>query len=237
MIDQKIRIKIRHEIVKTLSNVDLAGPQEKKSDGSWVTAVDHLLTERVEKILHEHHPGVKLVSEEGSHDLSFPCFILDPVDGTAGLVHGTGECSLSLAFMPTPRIEDAQACGYIAHLFSDFEVDSENAALSIGPVGHGMVSRSEWNRGLFNNLSSALEPMGSIALKLAYMAAYKTDFVITKRPKSIWDIAAGTILLNRQQRYLWDLENRIECLDQLVLPGPLLWASQEQIIGLRKEIP
>jgi len=61
----------------------------------------------------------------------------------------------------------------------------------------GEVSRSEWKKGLFTNRSTskfALSPVGSIAYKLARLSNAQSDFVVSLRPKNIWDIAAGTVL-------------------------------------------
>lgn len=232
MIDHNIRILIRAAIAKTLAKSHLGLNEQRKPDGSWVTNIDHQLTEAVADILAKHYPSIPLVSEEGDHNLTFPCFILDPVDGTAGLLNGTGECSLSLAYMPTPRIDDQNAQGYIAHLFSDFEV--YQGSTSTSPEQVGLVSRSEWNKGLYNNSKLAIKPLGSIALKLGLMAAAQADFVVTKRPKSIWDIAAGSILLNQANCQLWQGERELEELDRIVFQGPLLWVKSADYTVLRE---
>lgn len=237
MIDQNIRALVRSEINEVLRKTGLNLNEKRKSDGSWVTDVDHRLTEAVEAVLTKTHPGITIVSEEGSHQVKFPCFVLDPVDGTAGLLRGTGECSLSLAFLASESVSDVQSNGFIAHLFSDFEVHSEMnlPAVNATPLT-GMVSRSEWNSGLFNAGQLQVEPMGSIALKLAYMVYGKTSFITTLRPKSIWDIAAGTVMLQRQQRYMWHQGEQVNKFDRLVWKGPTLWSTLDEHQAVLQEI-
>lgn len=237
MIDQNVRTLIRQEINQVLRKTGLNLNEKRKSDGSWVTDVDHRLTDAVEAVLSKTHPGVTIVSEEGAHDIKFPCFVLDPVDGTAGLLRGTGECSLSLAFLASDSVTDKDSRGYIAHLFSDFEVHSEMKlpAETATPLT-GLVSRSEWNNGLFKDGALQVEPMGSIALKLAYMVYGKTSFITTLRPKSLWDIAAGTVMLQEQQRFMWHQGERVSKFDRLVWNGPMLWSTLDEHQSVLQEM-
>ncbi len=232
MIDQFVRKLINKEIEGVLGRPSLDLNQSRKPDGSWVTDVDYELTLRVEKLLNTNFPGIKVVSEEGSHDLSFPCFILDPVDGTAGLVSGSGECSLSLAFMPNNDIHAKEASGYICHLFGDLQVHQDMLARrSVGLRFDGLVSRSEWHRGLYKNLSDvphrSIEPMGSIALKLAHLVNGDAQFVATLRPKSIWDIAAGSILFSKLGGKFYIDGQEQKLLNQLVLTRPMIWGQSK----------
>ncbi len=241
MIDKKIRILIQSEIRSVLAKPSLNLNESRKADGSWITDVDYELTTRVEGLLSKVFPGVKIVSEEGSHELSYPCFVLDPVDGTAGLVAGNGECSLSLAFMPSANFKDPMASGYIAHLFGDLEVykgmaqdDKKTHSFD------GLVSRSEWRKGLYTKAIEAnnrkVEPMGSIALKLAHLVNQDAKFVVTLKPKSIWDIAAGTILYHQNGGSFFIDGHPQECLDQLLWKKPMLWGSQEDWNWLKGEV-
>lgn len=237
MIDQSVRVLIRKEINKVLDKTGLNLNERRKPDGSWVTDVDHRLTEAVEAVLAKTHPGVAVVSEEGSHQIKFPCFVLDPVDGTAGLLRGTGECSLSLAFLASDSVRANESQGYIAHLFSDFEVHSEmELPVQTAAPLTGLVSRSEWNKGLYNHGRLQVAPMGSIALKLGYMIYGRISFITTLRPKSLWDIAAGTVMLNKQNRYMWHQGERVESFDRLVWDGPTLWSTLEEYKVILQEI-
>ncbi|MBH47617.1 MAG: hypothetical protein CME71_05555 [Halobacteriovorax sp.] len=229
MIDQNIRELIHKEIRLIFDRANVQLNESQKADGSWVTDVDQRLTDKVELILRTNFPGVNIVSEEGDHELKFPCFILDPVDGTAGLVYGTNECSLSLAFMPSPHLSDPLASGFITHLFNDFEVHSQMELPSQSVLNHGLISRSEWRKGLFQPLLQKehreLRPMGSIALKLGLMAFGQANFVATLRPKSIWDIAAGSILLHKTNRQFCSRGVAVAELDRINWKDPMIWGT------------
>ena len=241
MIDKNIRLLIQSEIRDILAKPSLDLNQMRKPDGSWITDVDHELTLRVERLLSKTFPGIKIVSEEGSHELSYPCLILEPVDGTAGLVAGNGECSLSLAFMPNANFKDPDASGYIAHLFSDFEVYQGMSNETNNSTQYdGLVSRSEWRKGLYENAiikkSRSIEPMGSIALKLAHLVNRNAKFVVTLKPKSIWDIAAGTILYHQNGGSFFVDGKQQEELNQLLWTKPMLWGSKEDWNWLTGEL-
>ena len=59
------------------------------------------------------------------------------------------------------------------------------------------VSRSDIKRGYYVAFESFMEirPCGSIAYKLARLAAGKADSVFSLTPKNEWDVAAGVILV------------------------------------------
>ena len=60
-------------------------------------------------------------------------------------------------------------------------------------VSRSEVARGEWKR--FQNKDFRLQPMGSVAYKLALVAADKADATWTLVPKNEWDVAAGVALL------------------------------------------
>jgi myo-inositol-1(or 4)-monophosphatase len=61
--------------------------------------------------------------------------------------------------------------------------------------------RGEWER--FQGLGFHVEPMGSVALKLGYVAAGLFDTTWTLVPKNEWDIAAGTALVRAGGGSVW----------------------------------
>jgi myo-inositol-1(or 4)-monophosphatase len=55
------------------------------------------------------------------------------------------------------------------------------------------MKRGEWER--FHNGKFEIRPMGSVAYKLALVAAGRADATWTLTPKNEWDVAAGVALL------------------------------------------
>ena len=72
-------------------------------------------------------------------------------------------------------------------------------------------SRSETRQGLWKPYIShfkKLIPIGSIALKLAMVAANQTDMVASLKPKNEWDICAGHCLINEAGGTLLTIEGK-----------------------------
>ena len=73
-----------------------------------------------------------------------------------------------------------------------------------------LASRSEVRRGewdAFRNVAFTVRPTGSIAYKLALVAAGLADATWTLTPKHEWDIAAGVALVHAAGGF-------VECLDK-----------------------
>lgn len=207
---------------------------ERKSDNTLVTKVDREISD-----FFKRHPATQaftFYSEEDFSSLVFPALILDPIDGTRELVAGRAECAVSACYMPTPHLKDA-AC-LIFNPFTGFGMSSDDAPVwTSAPVTHrplGMVSRSEWESGLYSEAGAFdLVPRGSIAYKLALLAAGSIDFVVTKKPKNIWDIAAGTHLCWQRGIQLWSQGEVVTRFDKAAIEGPLLWCRPELATSLR----
>ena len=61
-----------------------------------------------------------------------------------------------------------------------------------------LASRSETKRGEWKQFASApfkITPMGSVAYKLARVAAGLEDITFTLTPKNEWDVAGGAALI------------------------------------------
>ena len=69
------------------------------------------------------------------------------------------------------------------------------------------VSRSDIGKGRFRGYEGDLElrPCGSIALKLARLAAGESDSALSVTPKNEWDIAAGVLLVKEAGGIVTDL--------------------------------
>lgn len=209
-----------------------------KSDGSPVTNYDQALNDIFIKEFSASFEGKNffLCSEEKDCPAlnKFPLFIIDPVDGTRDLIRGTGECALSLAILENSEIYNAQNHGYIWNFIRNefystqgFHQVSDN---KVGDQLRGLVSRSEWNANLFSRFIDKgylVDPMGSIAYKLALLASGKCDYVVSLRPKHIWDIAAGTLLCAQAGYHFYSQGKQVLYLDQLVYEPPLIWANQQ----------
>ena len=208
---------------------------DHKEDNSVVTNVDNHICRFVKSELAKED-GLKdftYYSEEDHHKLEFPCCILDPIDGTSGLLKGVNESALSLGIMKDSRIENGW--GMIFNPFTGYCQTSDDPFYHLKKASQGgpflgLVSRSEWERGLFTQIREdhlTFIPKGSIAFKLGLLASGGCDFVLTRRPKNIWDIAGVTILCHQRGINLFDSSGKIEILDKKKLSSPMLWCRED----------
>lgn len=248
VLNYQVKQEMRAAIHQIMEREFLAAPGTDqmqatlKADRSVVTKIDLLVSEKVKEILQQHgHGSLTFFSEEDHGALRFPAVVLDPIDGTKELIRGIPECTLSLAILHSA---DYQGEGWIYNPFTSFEID--NLSPFITPWCRrlrpplGFVSQSEWDDGLYQHdlgqSGLTLSPRGSMANKLFLMSVGACEFVVTKRPKSLWDIAAGALILHRQGALFFQGNEQVKYLDQVEFGGdrPLIWVRpecREQVLG------
>lgn len=233
---------IKREIVNKITTVfnhpdfsEVLGIKNKK-DNTIVTDIDIYISELFEKMCSsdESLSDYTFFSEESYGSLKFPAVILDPIDGTKELAEAIPECCVSLAIMESEKV----GSGWIFNPFTGFEI-STDCDYFYSDKRHnktsllGYVSQTEFSKGLFDkyldNDSISIYPKGSIALKLGLLAAGSSDFVVTKVPKNIWDIAAGTLLCWSRNINLYQNGNKIDSLGEVRLDGTLIWCREDDL--------
>jgi myo-inositol-1(or 4)-monophosphatase len=182
---------------------------QRKGDRSPVTEADYA----VDRVLYETLPRENegWLSEETEDDPArLSCsrvWIVDPIDGTRQFIEGIPEWGVSIGL----AIDGVAVAGGFLNPASGLRV--------VGGVGvgcfanqspcsvtdgaslagcHVLASRSEHRRGLwdrFENMDFTIQTIGSIAHKLAVVAAGQADATWTLGQKNEWDIAAGVALL------------------------------------------
>jgi myo-inositol-1(or 4)-monophosphatase len=183
---------------------------EAKAGGRGpVTEADRQVDEALARILPRDGEG--WLSEESKDDQSRlshqRVWAVDPLDGTKEFVEGVPEWCVSIGL-----VEEGRAvAGGIANPATGEYV--------LGAVGHGvtyngrparvserqdlqgalvLASRSEVSRGDWDRYRGApftVQPMGSVAYKMALVAAGRADATWTLAPKHEWDVAAGVALV------------------------------------------
>ncbi|MCI0394639.1 MAG: 3'(2'),5'-bisphosphate nucleotidase CysQ, partial [Chloroflexi bacterium] len=169
-------------------------------------AADNLLKARLGALL----PEAGWLSEETVDrpdrlDRTY-AWVVDPLDGTKEFVMGIPEFAVSVAL-----VEDGQPLLAVIYNPAANELycaqRGQGVSFNGRPVGvSGQAeltgarvdaSRSERKRGEFAPFEEIvqLRTMGSIAYKLARVAAGQTDATWSRGPKNEWDICAGTLLV------------------------------------------
>ncbi len=180
-------------------------------------AADTLLHNGLIKIL----PVAGWLSEETADDLSRLenpfTWIVDPLDGTKEFVLGIPEFAVSVALVSrdqpvmgiiyNPVTHELYTCIQGAGAFLNgqrIEV-SKKSDLSRFIVA---ASRSERKRGEFAPFQDKVElrTLGSIAYKLARVAAGQEDATWSRGPKNEWDICAGSLMVKEAGGQCVDLD-------------------------------
>jgi len=146
-------------------------------------------------------------------------WVVDPLDGTKEFVMGIPEFSVSVAL-----VQDGQPILGVIHnpptgeLFAvqkgqSLTFNGLPAAASQRKQLAGAridASRSERRRGEFAPFEDLVEltTMGSIAYKLARVAAGFSDATWSRGPKNEWDICAGVLMINEVNGRCVDLDDQ-----------------------------
>ncbi len=180
----------------------------KKAGGDPVTAADNAVNAELLRLLPTGGEG--WLSEETRDDKerlgASRVWVVDPIDGTKEFIAGIPEWCVSIGY-----VEDGRAvAGGILNPATGQRV--------LGAVGHGvtlngspasllpggpagaevLASRTEHERGQWDRFEGTelrVRALGSVAWKLACVAAGLSHATWTLVPKNEWDVAAGAALV------------------------------------------
>ena len=181
----------------------------RKKGGDPVTEVDLAVSEALRSEL--HRPGEGWLSEESKDDLSrLRCsrvWVVDPLDGTKEFIQHIPEWCVSIGL-----VEDGVAVAgailnpatkerYVGSKETGLRRNGRAARVRRRAAMKGalvLASRSEVARGEwkpFEGRAYKVQATGSVAYKLAMVAAGQADVTWTLTPKHEWDVAAGVALM------------------------------------------
>jgi myo-inositol-1(or 4)-monophosphatase len=168
-------------------------------------------------------------------------WVVDPLDGTREFVKGIPEFCVSIGFVENGRpvaggihnpatnetFLGAVDCGvtYNGQPAQPSQRKTLDGALIL--ASRSEVKRGEWKA--FESGSSTIRPMGSVAYKLALVAAGLADITFTLTPKNEWDVVAGAALVQSAGGFVSTLDKaeltanrRNPLLSGLLACGPFL---------------
>lgn len=217
-----------------------------------VTEADRVSNEVLRKILTRDGEG--WLSEESVDDkqrLNMDrVWVVDPLDGTREFVAGIPEWCVSVALVEQGRAVAGGICNpatsetILGSLEKGVTLNgravrgSQRASLAGALVlaSRSEVNRGEWER--FRNAPFTIRPMGSVAFKLALVAAGVADATWTLVPKHEWDVAAGVALVEAAGGFVQDLQDNpvkfnssSALLTGLVAGGPRLREEITSFLG------
>jgi myo-inositol-1(or 4)-monophosphatase len=193
---------------------------EHKAGGEPVTAAERAIDQMLFRTLVRDGEG--WLSEESHDDQSrlgrHRVWMVDPLDGTREYVSGVPEWCISVGLIEEGipvaggAYNPAKDELFLGSRETGLMVQGNFAPLSRRQESNGIVilaSRSEVNRGEWDHLEGApftVRPVGSVAYKLALVAAGFADATWTAVPKHEWDVAAGVSLVLAAQGAVSTLE-------------------------------
>jgi len=194
-----------------------------KGHDNPVTAADLEADRAIKKMLRDPFPGYGWLSEETADNAErLKCrrvWIVDPLDGTKEFIKGIPEFAVAIALIedgvpvlgvtynPVKRETYWAMRGAGCYLNKRRVRVTRTRTLKRATV---LASRSETARGewqMFRGMLNA-RPTGSVAYKLALVAAGKSDATFTRSPKSEWDIASGAALVIEAGGTITDIKGR-----------------------------
>lgn len=195
---------------------------ERKSNNDLVTQGDLLANDILKSTLNEHFPDYGWLSEETIDDKNRlkqeRVWVVDPIDGTIEYSRGIPEYAISVALVekgvPVVGVVFNPATDELFYAekgqgawFNDHKIVCNEASTGTFLL---LASRSEFKRGEWDRFQEQhqVKVIGSIAYKLALVAAGKAHATFSLSPKNEWDIAAGTLLVLEAGGKVTDKDNR-----------------------------
>jgi myo-inositol-1(or 4)-monophosphatase len=216
-----------------------------------VTEVDRRISNVLRRSLLA--PGEGWLSEEDVDDKTrLSCkivWIVDPLDGTREFVDGIPEWCISIGLVIDGIAVAGGICNpatrelFLGSLGLGVTYNHEPARVGLRASLSGAVvlaSRQEYLRGewaRFEGKEFTIRPTGSVAYKLALVAAGLADATWTLSPKHEWDIAAGVALVNSAGGCVGSTRNadlrfnrNVTLLPGLAASAKRIWADVIQLI-------
>lgn len=219
--------------------------ERKEERGDPVTEADHALDAALREILPSEGEG--WLSEETRDDRlrleRRRVWVVDPLDGTREFVEGIPEWCVSVGLLE----DGAPVAGGIYNpATGELVVGSVETGVTYNgdPAGltgrqtldgaRVLASRSEVRRGEWERFSDAafeVVPCGSVAYKLALVAAGLADATWTLVPKHEWDVAAGAALVRAAGGVLLHADGSEPAFNRADPKLPNFLAGPEPLLG------
>lgn len=227
----------------------------QKQVNDFVTEVDHAAEKIIIETLLTAYPGHGILAEEsgseyGAKDSEF-VWIIDPLDGTTNFIHGFPVYCVSIALAVKGKIEQAviydpsrndlftSTKGRGAYMNERRIRVSKRTQLKDCLVSTGFPFRPGDNFKSYMNMmgdvmqrTAGLRRPGSAALDLAYVAAGFTDGFF-ETGLSIWDIAAGSLLVTEAGGLVGNFTGEADFLEQreCLAGNPRIYGQLVPILG------
>ena len=228
-------VDVAHNLLSSLR----PGQLTQKTERDFASELDFTIERAVRAYLQGATPDIGFLGEEEgavSIEPGEAFWALDPVDGTANLVHGLPLCGISLGLIqegrPTLGVIDLPFLGerYTARegngarlngnpIHASQTTSLTGAVVSLGDfaVGPKADQRNQRRHLIVQHLAAEVERirmLGSAAIDLAWVAAGRLDASVMLANKP-WDVAAGVIIAREAGAHVLDLDGSTHSPDSL----------------------
>src|ERR1700693_2643255 len=253
------RIKAALEAaVETFSSFMLSSLTiEFKAGDDPVTEADRTVNRVLYQILKRDDEG--WLSEESFDDSERlkkeRIWVVDPLDGTREFVAGIPEWCISVGYVENGKAVAGGVCNpstkelFLGAVDQGITLNGKVVSTRTSSDLTGAVilaSRSEVKRGewdCYKQASFITRRMGSVAYKLALVAAGLADATWTLTPKNEWDIAAGVALVEcaggiarKIDNFRLNFNQKTTRLPGLLACGPNLFEQVTSLLGQGKSV-
>ena len=234
----------------------------RKGPADFVSRADINAEKTIRKELSKARPGWGFQLEEGgvieASEPGAPVWVVDPLDGTTNFLHGIPHFAISIAVMETDR--QGRRSITAGSVFDPVKNEFFFAEKGKGAFLNERRLRVSGRRGMADSLfatgipflgrgdgddhaaflkqlaavmavSSGVRRNGAAALDLAWVAAGRFDG-FWERGLSLWDIAAGVILIREAGGFVSDFASRDRALDSgdVVAANPAIHADLVKLL-------
>lgn len=240
-------------IVRNLDQIDHMKVTEKQKN-DFFCEVDVKAEQTIINTIHKAYPEHGIIAEESGirHENADVIWIIDPLDGTSNYLHGFPFYAVSIAVQVKNRIEHAVVYDPIRHecfaasrgrgarlndrrLRVSKQTQLQASLLGIGLPHHSESLRTNWPliQALFEQCAR-IRRTGSAALNLAYVASGRLDGFCGFE-LSIWDIAAGCLLVQEAGGLMSDAQGGERYLQQgnVFASTPKILKSLLQLVAMK----
>ena len=192
----------------------------EKGANNPVTTADLMANHQIREIICHAVPDDGWLSEETEDSpdrlAKSRVWVIDPIDGTEEFIAGIPEFAISVALVvegtPVIGVLHNPATAELFYAYADGGAFCNDTPIRCSPCqtleqASMLVSQTEHRKGLLAGLvplAREIQYIGSVAYKLAKLAAGTGDLYITVRPKNEWDFCAGDLILREAGGVLWD---------------------------------
>lgn len=151
-------------------------------------------------------------ADDGARLTRDRAWIVDPLDGTKEFIERVPNYSVAVALVergePVLAVVHNPSTGEVYWAERARGAFRDGARMRVAEGRRILSSRSEMRAGEFDAFARwELEPVGSIALKLAMVAAGDGAATLSRGPKWEWDVCAGSLLVTEAGGVVTDATN------------------------------